>query len=67
MKNLYHYALGMIIWSAFSTLVLFGLVAIASLEFTVNYICIDTVKLGLLMLLTNMLLTAMLIKLNQSN
>jgi hypothetical protein len=67
MKNLYHYALGMIIWSAFSTLVLFGLIAIASMEITKTYICIDTTKMVLLILLTNMLLTAMLIKLNQSN
>ena len=67
MKNYTQYIIGMIIWSSFSTLIIFGMVGIASQEFTITYICIDTVRLILLLLLINMLLNAVLIKLNNNH
>jgi hypothetical protein len=66
MKNYTHYLFGLIIWSSFSTLILFAMVAIASQEMTLDYICIDTIRFILLLLVTNLLLNAVLIKLNNS-
>lgn len=64
MKNPYQYVVGMIIWSCFSTMIFGVLIALASMEFTKSYVCIDTIKMILLMLFGNLLLTAVLIKLN---